>query len=303
MKCPNCGNELADGARFCTRCGMQLKNAAASKSVKMQSDNNGETSKAESSENINSFEIHKNKFVWKQQYTYAVFVVAVIIAVVAGMMVRASKSNTKNDYHTENVVESAAVESKENENVAASESDTESEVETSIDETKESTIEKTEEADPEPEAVVETDTFTEVTMNNVISVQATSSLSEHDMTHDANRIMDGDLTKAWVEGADGDGIGENITFILDGTYKISGISISAGYQKTSELYAKNSRPKDITIEFSDGGQCQYCLDDTYSNQIILFDEPVNSETIKIIIDSVYPGTTYTDTCISEISLF
>ena len=68
------------------------------------------------------------------------------------------------------------------------------------------------------------------------------------------------------------------------------------------LYAENSRPKDILIELGDGTLIQHTLDDGMGWQSIPLLEPFSTSYVKITILSVYRGSKYTDTCISEISL-
>ena len=116
-------------------------------------------------------------------------------------------------------------------------------------------------------------------------------------------VRDGDLTTAWVEGARGQGEGESITLTFDTTCSVSGFKISAGYQKTKELFEKNSRPKEIEILFSDGASCRVTLEDHMSEQTVNLSRAVESQTLTIRLISVYPGTTYTDTAISEIIPF
>lgn len=139
--------------------------------------------------------------------------------------------------------------------------------------------------------------------SNIVRVSAGSSLSEYDMTHSPERVMDGDLLTAWVEGANGQGIGENITFYFDDEYMISGLRINAGYQKSTSLYEKNSRPADILLSFSDGNSQKYVLQDINGMQEIVFEIPVVTDYINIIIESVYPGSKYEDTAISELSIY
>ena len=62
-----------------------------------------------------------------------------------------------------------------------------------------------------------------ISMDAVTAVDATSYLiqSSYSLYHTPDRMMDGDLSTAWVEGASGDGIGESVTFTFDGTYPVS----------------------------------------------------------------------------------
>lgn len=115
-------------------------------------------------------------------------------------------------------------------------------------------------------------------------------------------IRDGDLTTAWVEGVSGQGEGESITVYFDETCRLSGFYIHAGYHKTASLFEKNSRPKEIELSFSDGSTCRVTLDDCMEQQTVSL-APIDTSSLTIRLISVYPGTTYTDTAISEIVPF
>lgn len=118
-----------------------------------------------------------------------------------------------------------------------------------------------------------------------------------------NLVRDGDLTTAWVEGAAGQGEGESITLYFDETVRLSGIYIQAGYHKSASLYEKNSRPKEIELLFSDGTSSFFTLEDRMEQQRIVLTRPVDTASLTVRLVSVYPGTTYTDTAISEIVPF
>lgn len=53
-------------------------------------------------------------------------------------------------------------------------------------------------------------------------------------TYDPENAIDGDYRTAWVEGADGAGIGSWIELDFDGVHKIKGIEISNGYKKRKD---------------------------------------------------------------------
>jgi len=142
-----------------------------------------------------------------------------------------------------------------------------------------------------------------ISMDAISDTSASSSLSEYNMTHSSDRLTDGTLSAAWVEGASDQGIGETVVLEFDDTYQINGLLIYAGYQKNEDLYSKNSRPKDILLQFSDGTSFTYTLADVYGEQDLLFESSVNSDYVSITIQSVYPGSKYTDTVISEVYLY
>lgn len=142
-----------------------------------------------------------------------------------------------------------------------------------------------------------------IDMTHIRDVYASSSLSEYNMTHFPERVCDGDLSEAWVEGADGQGIGENLVLLFDDVYVVNGFYINAGYQRNDDLYYKNSRPKEICVTFSDGTSEKFVLEDVMSSQNIQLKTPAETDSITITINSVYPGNKYEDTVISEIRLY
>lgn len=143
----------------------------------------------------------------------------------------------------------------------------------------------------------------------ISSVSASSHLEEYyestgHLYHVPENTIDGSYRTAWVENADGDGIGEWIKLSFDRTYTINGIEISNGYKKSADLYAKNNRPRQVRLHFSDGSYQDYDLTDTFEGaQRLTFPEPVTTNSIMIELLSVYPGTKYQDTCITELQVF
>jgi hypothetical protein len=143
----------------------------------------------------------------------------------------------------------------------------------------------------------------EISMSNIDTIRASSTLSEYNMSHSANRLVDGNLTTAWVEGVDGQGIGEYVIFELDDIYRVKGFDIYPGYHKKYSLFQKNSRPREIMVEFSDGTSETYWMSDSMEKQTFVFDEEKKTDFIKVIIKDVYPGSKYKDTVISEIRFY
>lgn len=139
----------------------------------------------------------------------------------------------------------------------------------------------------------------------IAAVSATSTLSEpqYQVTHYAERMLDGDLSTAWSEGSDGQGIGESISVLFDGDCMVSGFTIWAGYHKSPQAFSRNSRPARIAVMLSDGSQREYELADAMEQQVIKFDQPVLTDSVKITIVDVYAGTDFEDTLISELSFF
>jgi hypothetical protein len=103
----------------------------------------------------------------------------------------------------------------------------------------------------------------------------------------------------WVEGTFGKGIGESITIDFDKT--IDGFSILNGFvdiEKT-RLYKENSRIKKLTILDLENHEKQIVeFEDRVYFKLIEFDKSTTQ--IKLIINDIYPGSKYSDTCVSAI---
>ena len=151
--------------------------------------------------------------------------------------------------------------------------------------------------------VVLYDTNKPVGMDNILYIQSSSFLVEGDVLHTVDNLVDNKLATAWVEGAYGQGIDENLTVYFDEEYDVNGIIINSGYQKSETTYYNNSRPKEIEITFSNTSKMTVVLDDINAQQEIKFDESIRTSGIVITIKSVYPGDRYEDTCISELSFY
>lgn len=283
MICDKCGAELKSGTRLCKKCGTLVVQ---------------KSSKEKPEKHINSK--------WILSGIAGIVVLVGVVSAIGGVM----GSKNPHDSSTEAVKVSETMcpeetvqptdDVQEVEDFDAEEQAEEEEPAEEQEEKVEPAEEQMEEEEPEEELEAETEA---VAMSYLYSVRASSELSERGMTHSVERIYDGRLNQAWVEGAPGQGIGESVTFTFDNIYKFSGIKVYAGYQKTRDLYRKNSRPKKITFKFSDGSRCSVNLKDHYGMQNINFDKSIEADEVKIIIDSVYKGTKYTDTVISEVEWY
>lgn len=167
------------------------------------------------------------------------------------------------------------------------------------------------------------------------------------VTYDPFKAYDNNLSTAWSEGVEGDGIGEVLIYPLCDSDRIENenLRIFTGYAKSKDLWLKNNRPRNIKIfilkstEHSWNKNTSFPMDITvvdeqYATLKDVFDwQPLPIEKSKITFEnrkkasdeslekeemrkywdsreeyfvgiqilSVYPGTKYKDTLISEIS--
>jgi len=109
--------------------------------------------------------------------------------------------------------------------------------------------------------------------------------------------------RAWVEGAEGDGLGEALTLTLSKPAPLEAIQIRPGFGKSKELFAANNRPKSLKITLNGTHTFTAGLKDEDLRQQIgveNFSAPV--KTIRLEIAEVYRGSQYRDTAIADVQL-
>ncbi len=137
-----------------------------------------------------------------------------------------------------------------------------------------------------------------------MKVTCSSTLTDKNnkFLYDIDNIFDNDDNTAWVEGSEGDGIGEWIQLDFDEEYNIERIDIISGYSKSKAIFNANNRIKTLEISFSDGSTMNLDLKDTMDLQKIKI-EPHVTKSVKFIIKDIYKGSKYNDACISELKLW
>lgn len=138
---------------------------------------------------------------------------------------------------------------------------------------------------------------------DVISARASSNLDPYEeLTYVPSNVYDGNPATAWVEGVSGQGIGEWIEVECDNEMPLKGIYIKNGYQKTKDIFYRNTRINQLLAVFPDGSEETLFLEDRMGEQYLAFSEPHYCSTVKLVIESVFEGTKYEDASISEILL-
>lgn len=145
--------------------------------------------------------------------------------------------------------------------------------------------------------------YSPVTMRDIVSATHSSADVDGSYIHGANLTIDGKPETCWSEGVQGAGIGEYVLYNFSGTYKVSGINIMIGHQKSRDIFYMNSRPVAITVIGSDGSRESFNLEDRMGSQYKSFSQPMNTSYVKIIVDRVASGSKWQDTSIAEVSFF
>lgn len=121
--------------------------------------------------------------------------------------------------------------------------------------------------------------------------------SQGGISYSASNLVDQNSDTAWMEGVSGYGAGSWVKVAASKPYEIYGVAIRNGYNKSDKSYTVNARPKKVKFTFSSKGNFVCTLNDNrlygedYTD-IILFDEPVQTEYVKMTIQSVYKGNDY-----------
>lgn len=120
--------------------------------------------------------------------------------------------------------------------------------------------------------------------------------------YDASNVLDRDQATSWVEGATGPGIGEQLVLSFSQPINVVRLGLDIGFDRDDSIFAANNRVHRVNLLFSDGSKQSIEFADQRGVQYIQLDR-VTTDVIIIIIDSVYAGTKYDDTCIAEVEVW
>ncbi len=126
-------------------------------------------------------------------------------------------------------------------------------------------------------------------------ISASSTLKGKNNRYGAGNLLDGS-SGSWCEGVKGDGIGEKITLLFRKEVTLTSLSLINGL-KSGKYFGKNNRVKGMKIN----GE-SHILQDSPGPQKITLHRPVKTKKLVLEIESVYPGTKWKDTCITELGI-
>lgn len=165
--------------------------------------------------------------------------------------------------------------------------------------------------------VIDTETY-------VNRISATSTLEpQGDNTYDAANLADGWRGDAWVEGAEGNGIGESVTIVRKyshggdvtdfedygyDSFFFPNLCIVNGMTKNETAFRNNGRVKSLKLYFNEEYIATLELEDSMRPQFIslsglhLSARDGEESTFRFEIAEVYPGDKYEDTAITGIEI-
>jgi hypothetical protein len=141
--------------------------------------------------------------------------------------------------------------------------------------------------------------FQTATPLKITASSSSNRLAVQSNTYYASNAIDGKRSTAWIEGADGAGIGEWIRFDFDRQIVVHRILFQPGYFKSPSIWAQNNRLAAVTAYFSDGSSRELTFVDKMESQKADVGA-IKTSWVKLVIKSVYYGTD-PDTAISEIA--
>jgi len=126
------------------------------------------------------------------------------------------------------------------------------------------------------------------------------------ISYEAKNAHDFDLQTAWVEGAEGYGIGESIEYRFPPrSPRVNQVQVFNGYHKSESAWKDNARVKRLRLYVNGRPYGDLLLEDSRAFQIFHLDplwerDNVQPVTLRFEIRDVYPGARWKDVAISEI---
>ena len=111
-------------------------------------------------------------------------------------------------------------------------------------------------------------------------------------------LFKGQPAAAWVEGQQGNGVGEWITIEFEGMRTVRSITVRNGYQKSNDIFGKNNRVRHLRVVFSQGETQTLTLQDRIGSERSC---PTGEGLLgQVHHRRVWAGNKYTDTAITKL---
>lgn len=283
MFCRKCGKQIDNDSEFCTYCGSPIKTVVCEEENALEREEKQKADRKKSRMILIS--------------VISVLIVATIVALGMGVYLRSSMSQEKDEELTVGERAKELLE-KETEEV------TEVKKETKVEMVK-IPIQPSPTLVPEKVKASLINTAPDISgyvRIPVIAANATSTIEQKGKSNDPMLLFDGKDDTNWQEGVPGYGIHESVSFSFDQIYEVKYMAFKLGNWKTDRYYTGNGKPKTMTLIFGDyAGQVTFT--GKHDVEWVEVNKPVNADSMKLIIDDVYPGTNWEDTAITEITVY
>jgi len=139
---------------------------------------------------------------------------------------------------------------------------------------------------------------------NFTATASSTLKAESGLSYGPENLRDNDWSNAWVEGVAGDGIGESVTLTIKNPQNATRLYIYNGYRKDRQTFLANNRVKSIAVSLNGAVPFTAELKDEWrdASAIYIPRDTGPLKMVKLTIQSVYPGTSYHDTCLSSVEV-
>lgn len=316
MKCIHCNRIIPGGASFCPYCGQEQDLEGMQETDELKEQLLKRLSEETTEELPDVPWDERDRREYRREYTRRessksskryLGVIAVVILIMALLMVAIWIVFTTMDANERRMLEEReqALAQSQKEEQEQAEADLKNQKEQSDDQKTSDGKEKDKDSKAEDirlAFVGEPGDFGEYYKLSIADASASSVISQEGTDNGAHKAVDGNSKTSWQEGVDGDGIGENIHLKLSKPYMVKYMSFQLGNWTSSEYYDGNNRPKELEITAGDVTQT-VTFPDGKVEYWVEFSKECPAEEISVVIQSVYEGSKWDDTCIAEIGIY
>lgn len=138
---------------------------------------------------------------------------------------------------------------------------------------------------------------------NVLSASASSTINQNNgVTNEPMKMFDDSLKTNWEEGVEGSGEGEYVVAQFDQEYQVKYLNFWLGNWKSDKYYKGNNRPKTLTLKMGEF-ETQITFPDSKEKFCVELSYPCKASSLTIVMDEIYEGTSWDDTCISDVHIY
>ncbi len=134
----------------------------------------------------------------------------------------------------------------------------------------------------------------------VFAAKVSSAKLEGPRLYSSKNFIDDDPATTWVPVGKNSQIGQWAELSFDDPVQIKSLTLINGYAKNNVTFKNNNRIKTATLKFSDGSKIKITLKDNMKPQKIRVNR--KSRVVRLIINEVYEGIKYDDTCLSGLDV-
>ncbi|MEW5847892.1 MAG: hypothetical protein AB2A00_03720 [Myxococcota bacterium] len=136
-----------------------------------------------------------------------------------------------------------------------------------------------------------------------------SNWNKYEENYHPNYALDDDPKTAWVEGVDGDGVGQTLTIPVSALKNARAVRVVVfnGYQKSTALLEANGAPSALTVVVRGPGgresaRREWTLTRSKGPQTLELPVAAGVSEVALTVAGVHAGRKYQDTCISDVQI-